>query len=49
MYFNNAFTFGEVVYPNYFIKPVLITQISPQFENADIASVTLEFKDRMVQ
>ena len=37
---------GEIKYPNYFIKPVLITQIVPQFDNADIASVVLEFKDK---
>ena len=46
--FSNTFGDGEVVYPNYFIKPVLITQITPNFENADIASLELEFKDRMI-
>lgn len=44
---DNPNTFGLVVAPNYFIKPVLITQITPDFSNADIASVQLEFKDRV--
>lgn len=38
---------AELFYSNFYIKPVLITLITPNFENGDIASIHLEIKDRL--
>ena len=41
--------FIDIIYPKYFIKPIIINNISYDAEFGENISLTLEFKDRMIQ